>query len=253
MLKKRLIPVLLCRDGWIVQSINFKHTNMIGNAITAVDFFNTWSVDEIIILDVSKDTENREMIFDVIEGLSKKCFVPLSVGGWIREIDEIRMLLSKGADKVVINTLAFQTPEFITRCAERFGSQCIVVSIDAKRKDGGGYEVHIGQGRKPTGMSPVDWAQKAQRMGAGEIFLTSIDQDGSRQGYDIELMKSVSDAVNIPVIAFGGVWEWEHLVSGIRKGNVDAVAAGNVFHFTEHSTKHAKRYLQDSGINIRNS
>ena len=251
MVKKRLIPLLLYREGKLVQSINFKHPMAIGNAITKIDFFNTWSVDEIILLDIGRKKENRNKFFEVIDGLTRRSFVPLTVGGWITSITEIKELLHLGADKVAINTEAFTNPEFISKSSNSFGSQCIVISIDAK-KTNIGNEVHIDRGRKPIGITAAEWALEAEKRGAGEILLTSIDNDGSRQGYDLDLMKSVAGVVNIPVIAFGGVWTWDHLVDGITSG-VEAVGVGNVFHFIEHSTKKAKEYLIGNGVDVRES
>jgi cyclase len=253
MLKKRLIPSLLVRDGRIVQSVQFRHTNVIGNVITAVDFFNGWAVDEILILDVSRDRTGRTEFLDIVDELSERCFVPLCVGGWITSIADIETLLEHGADKIAINTHAFRNPGFITEAARVFGSQCIVVSIDVKRDEAGEPAVWIDRGREPTGIAPVDWARRAEQAGAGEILLTSIDNDGMRKGYDLPLMKSVSEAVGIPVIAFGGVGHWSHMAAGVKEGGVDAVSAGNIFHFTEHSTKKAKEYLRENGVDVRDT
>ncbi|MCM8811723.1 MAG: imidazole glycerol phosphate synthase cyclase subunit [Candidatus Omnitrophica bacterium] len=250
MLKKRLIPVLILRDGQVVQSIQFRHTNVIHwNPVTAVDFFNKWAVDEILLLDVSRTTENRQKFYDAVHTLSAKCFVPLTVGGWVTSTEEIRKLLRLGADKVSVNTQAVRHPEFISEAAQIFGSQCIVVSIDVKKIDGA-RRVVIDRGREITELAPVEWAREAEKRGAGEIFLTSIDHDGTRSGYDLELMRQVSHAVSIPVIAFGGAFAWEHLAEGILAG-AEACAAANVFHFTEHSTKKAKEHLRKAGIEVR--
>jgi cyclase len=251
MLKHRLIATLLCRNGRIVQSIGFNHTNVIGNVITAVDFFNTWAIDEIVILDVSREKENQAMFFSVIQDLSRRCFVPLSVGGFVQSINDIRNLIKIGADKVIINTHAFKDPDFIHHSSEIFGNQCIVVSIDVKKNDVKNYEVFVDRGRKPTGVSVIDWCVESARRGAGEIYLTSIDNDGARNGYDLDLIKLVTDAVDIPVIASGGVGKWEHLEQGINTGNAQAVSAANIFHFTEHSTKKAKEYLEQTGLDVR--
>jgi cyclase len=253
MLKKRLIPSLLVRDGRIVQSVQFRHTNVIGNVITAVDFFNGWAVDEILILDVSREHTGRDEFLDIVEELSERCFVPLCVGGWITSVRDIETLLEHGADKIAINTQAFRNPEFIGEAAQVFGSQCIVVSIDAKRDEGGEPTVWIDRGREHTGVSAVEWAKAAEARGAGEILLTSIDNDGMRKGYDLALMKSVADAVRIPVIGFGGVGHWSHMAAGVIEGGLDAVSAGNIFHFTEHSTKKAKEYLRHAGIDVRDT
>ncbi len=251
MLKNRLIPNIILDNGNVVQSINFKHTNVIGNAITAVDFFNSWVVDEIIVLDVSKTEENRDMFHKIIRGLSKRCFVPLTVGGWIKNIDDISKLLIEGADKIAINTEAVNDPNIIKKSSEIFGSQCIVVSIDVKKNQNNEYEVYTDRGRNPTGMDPIDWSKQVETLGAGEILLTSIDNDGSLKGYDIDLLKKVSNNVSIPVIAFGGVGKWQHFVDGINLGNVNAVSAANIFHFTEHSTYRAKEFMKKSGLNVR--
>ncbi|MGZ8267226.1 MAG: imidazole glycerol phosphate synthase subunit HisF [Burkholderiales bacterium] len=253
MLKKRLIPSLLVRDGRIVQSVQFRHTNVIGNVITAVDFFNGWAVDEILILDVSRDHTGREEFLDIVDELSERCFVPLAVGGWIASIEDVETLLEHGADKITVNTHAFRNPAFITEAAKAFGSQCIVVSIDVRRDEDGVPIAWIDRGRESTGEGAVEWAKRAVDMGAGEILLTSIDNDGTRNGYDLALMKSVSEAVSVPVIAFGGVGHWSHMVAGVKEGGADAVSAGNIFHFTEHSTKKAKEYLRNADVDVRDT
>ena len=251
MLKRRLIPVLILRDGQVVQSIQFKHTNVIHwNAVTAVDFFNRWSVDEIVVLDVSRSEKKRERFYEAVKGLSEKCFVPLTVGGWVGSVDEMRRITRLGADKVTINTAAFRDPELISQCAAVFGSQCVVVSIDAGQVDGRRV-VCIDRGREPTDVGVVDWAQRAEERGAGEIFLNSIEHDGFRQGYDLELLEQVTAAVDIPVVAMGGVFEWQHLVDGVRIGGADAVAAANIFHYTEHATRKAKAFMAEAGIDVR--
>jgi len=238
-------------NGNVVQSVNFNHTNVIGNAITAVDFFNSWVVDEIIILDVSRTKNQRQKFHKIINGLSKRCFVPLTVGGWIEDIPEIHQFLNEGADKVCINTMAVLKPEFIKECSKVFGSQCIIVSIDVRRSEESLYEVFIDRGQKGTGLDPVDWAKEVQQNGAGEILLTSIDHDGLKNGYDLELLKNVCQNVTIPVISFGGVGNWKHFVDGIKLGKADAVSAANIFHYTEHSTYEAKKFMFEAGINVR--
>lgn len=251
-LKKRLIPVLILRDGRVVQSVQFKHTNVIHwKPVTAVDFWDRWAVDEIVVLDVSKDRENRELFYEITEGLSKKCMVPLSVGGWVDSTAEVKKLLRLGADKVVINTAAVRDPGFITRVAEGFGNQCTVVSIDVKAHADGRYEVYADRGTQPTGLSPFEWAKTAVSHGAGEIFLNCIERDGFRQGYDLKLVRGVVDAVDVPVIAMGGVLTWQHLVDGVQIGGADAVAAANIFHYTEHATKKAKEYMRKAGLEVR--
>jgi cyclase len=251
MLKKRLIPSLLVRNGRIVQSVNFQHTNVIGNAFTAVDFFNTWAVDEIIILDISPGREFKQQFLEIVAGLSHRCFVPLTVGGWIQTCEDIRTVLLSGADKVCINTQACKQPTFISEAAGVFGLQCIVVSMDVRGTTMETYEVYSEHAVTPTGWHPVDWAREVQKRGAGEIYLTSVDRDGCGQGYDLTLVRAVSEAVDIPVIAFGGVGHWQHMVEGITVGKAEAVAAANIFHYTEHSTKKAKEYLIATGIDMR--
>lgn len=251
MLKRRLIASLLARHGRIIQSVEFNHTNVIGNAITAVDFFNTWAVDEIVILDISREKDFRHQFYKIVEELSERCFVPLSVGGWVTEAEDVRTLLKLGADKVIINTQAYRQDNFVEEVSYIFGSQCIVVSIDVKINSAGNYEVFVDRGREPTGMDPLNWALEVEKRGAGEIYLTSIDRDGTRKGYDNKLTKMISDAVDIPVIASGGVGSWHHFVDGINCGNADAVSAANIFHFTEHSTKKAKEFMHQAGVEVR--
>lgn len=250
MLKKRLIACLLWNNGMIVQSINFRHTNSVGNAITAVEFFHTWAIDEIIILDVSRDNSQREKFFEIIQELSSRLFIPLTIGGKIQDTETMKRLFRLGADKICINTAAVKNPSLITEAATMFGNQAVVVSIDTKLNNGK-YEVYINQGREPTRLNAVEWAKTAEKQGAGEIFLTSIDRDGSRKGYDLDLVKRVSESVSIPVIASGGVGEWQHLVDGILLGKADAVSAANIFHYFEQSTKKAKDYMLTRGIDVR--
>ncbi|MBM3231708.1 imidazole glycerol phosphate synthase subunit HisF [Candidatus Peregrinibacteria bacterium] len=250
MLKHRLIACLLWRDGFLIQSKNFKHTNAVGSAMTAIDFFNTWAIDEIVLIDVTRKQDNREMFHRDLVELSKRCFVPLTVGGWVHTIDDVRRFLTEGADKVIVNTSAFRDHAFLSAASKRFGNQCMVVSIDAKRIAPHRYEVCIDRGSTPTGVSPEAWAKEAEQLGAGEIFLTSIDNDGSQNGYDAELIHLVSNTVGIPVIASGGVGEWKHFADGIANG-ASAVSAANIFHYSDQSTKKAKNYLFEQGIDVR--
>ena len=251
MLKKRLVPSLVLRDGAVVRSLNFTHTNVIHwKPLTAVDFFNRWAVDEIVVLDVSRDLSRREVFYEVVDGLSRKCFVPLTVGGWVTTADEARRLLRLGADKIVINTQAVREPALLTECALSFGAQCVVVGIDVRRAASGEPRVWVDRGREATALTAAEWAREAERRGAGEILLTSIDREGTGQGYDLELVREVAAAVSVPVIAFGGAFEWQHLVDGIRAG-AEAASAANVFHFTEHSTKKAKDFMRAAGIDVR--
>ncbi len=255
MIKHRLIAVLLVYNGDVVQTRRFRRTNMVGSAFTAVDFFNAWAVDEIMVLDISDDEGHRDEFLEIIEGLSRRCFVPLSVGGKIRTLEHVRQYTRVGADKVVINTQAVRDPAFVTEVAGTFGSQCVVVSIDAAPDPtmASGYRVFIDNGREATELDAVAWAQAVVGRGAGEVMINSLEHDGDKRGYDLTLLRRISDAVHAPVIAMGGVGCWDHLVAGIRTGHADAVAAGNIFHYSEHSTKRAKDHLARSGLPVRAS
>ena len=250
MVKKRLTAVLIIRDGQVVQSIKFKHTNVIHyDATHAMEAFNKWSVDEIVLLNVSRDPESQSHFANVVLNVSRHCFVPLTAGGWITNVDYAQLLLRNGADKLCLNTALAEEPSLVESLARRYGRQCIVISIDVKRVEDR-VQVVVDRGRTLTGIDPIEWATKAQKIGAGEILFNSIDHDGFRKGYDLETLKSICQAVDIPVIAFGGVSKWHHLVEGIDAG-AGAVAAANIFHYTEQSTKHAKAFLAQSGINVR--
>jgi len=251
MLKKRLIPCLVMRDQIIVQSIGFQDYLPIGSPRIAIEFVSNWDVDEILLLDITAGREHKKPNLSLINELSNYCFVPLTVGGGIRELDDIKNLLQAGADKIAINTIALEQPGFIGQSAQRFGSQCIVVSMDVRINSDGKYEVVGNGGQNFTGRSPLVWAKQVQDLGAGEIFLNSVDRDGMGQGYDLELIKMVVESVSIPVIACGGVGQMAHLAAGITQAGASAVSAGNIFHFTEHSTIVAKDYLQNAGIDVR--
>ncbi len=263
MLKKRLIPCLFLKNGYLVRSEKFTHHQILGNAIHQVERFNKWEVDELIYIDISED-ENYEIrrddqkvksemdILKILQAVSKTCFVPLTFGGRIRSIEDIQKRLSSGADKVTINTIAIQNPEFITQAANIFGSQCIIVSIDFKKNESGKNEVYSDHGRKSTGLDVIEWAKEAERRGCGEIFLNSIERDGMAQGYDLALLKEVAESVKIPVIACGGAGTFKHMGEAIIEGRADAVAAGNIFHFTELSTKMARKQLIKMGVPVRN-
>lgn len=251
--KHRLIASLLVYNGDVVQTRRFRPTNNVGSAFTAVDFFNGWTVDEIIVLEISKDDAYLERFESIVEGLSRRCFVPLTVGGKIRGLDQVLAYTRAGADKVSINTAALNNPALIADVAERFGRQCVVVSIDARRNPQmpSGYEAVGSRGRVPSGRDARAWAAEAVDRGAGEILLNEIEHDGDKRGYDIDLVRLISDAVDVPVIAFGGVANWDHLVEGVRQGHAHAVAAGNIFHYTEHSTKKAKEFMAAAGLPVR--
>jgi cyclase len=247
MLRKRLITVLTFNDGVLFRTKlfnpDYRYTQ---------NFVDAWSVDEVVALDVTRpDQGKRENFYDVVKNLASKCFVPLAAGGGVRTIDDFRKMLSIGADKVVINTEAVRNPGFITQAANLFGAQCVVVSIDAKKHEDGRYEVFVEQGTKPTGLDPVEWAKKAQEYGAGEIMITSIEKDGSLQGYDNELNKMVSETVSVPVLVCGGAGKWQDFVDGFIKGKASAVCTTCIYHFTDTSIKSAKKYLNEAGIDVR--
>lgn len=251
MLKKRLIAVLILRDGKVVQSVRFKHTNVIhSDAIHAIKCFNKWAVDEIVMLNVSRDAASREQFAQIVENISSECFVPLTAGGWITGMDYAAQLLHSGADKLCLNSAFQDDPDMVTALSLRYGRQCIVASMDVKLNEHGQTTVFVDRGSRDTGVDPLAWARRVVELGAGEIFFNSIDHDGNRKGYHLELIKQLCAAVDVPVIAFGGVFQWQHLVEGIQAGAA-AVAAANIFHYTEHSTKKAKQFLAGAGVPVR--
>lgn len=251
MLKKRLIAVLILRDGQVVQSVKFRHTNVIHyDPIYAIECFNKWAIDEIVMLNVSRSPATREQFAEIVGKISCECFVPLTAGGWITDQDYAALLLRSGADKLVLNTAFMGMPNLPTALSRRHGRQCIVASMDVKRCDDGTATVWVDRGSRDTDIAPVAWARRLVETGAGEILFNSIDYDGNRKGYDLEHLREVCSAVDVPVIAFGGVFHWKHLLEGIQTG-AQAMAAANIFHYTEHSTKMAKRYLLDAQVPIR--
>ena len=261
MKKKRLIPVLLLRNGWLVQSKRFERYQNIGNPISSVKRFSEWASDELIYIDISRGTQydmqrddlahpNRGNLLEIIEDVSKVSFMPITVGGQIRSIQDIEQRLSRGADKVTINTAALNNPQFIELAAKEFGSQCIVISIDAKRIDGKSVVMSDG-GRISTNWLAMDWAFEVENMGAGEILMNSVDRDGMKTGYDIDLLHEVSQSVKVPVIALGGVGEMEHFSEALLKTAVDGVAAANFFQYSDQSVYLAREYLYGLGINVR--
>ncbi len=262
MKKNRLIPILLLKNGFLVQSKGFCRYQNIGNPITAVRRFSDWASDELIYLDISRDDAydmhredlhypNRSNIVDILRDVSKECYMPITMGGKIRSLEDIAIRLKNGADKIAINTKALEDPMFITHAAREFGSQCIIVSIDAKLS-GDRYSVMSNGGRMPTAHDAVAWAKRCEECGAGEILINSIDRDGMQNGYDLRLIGAVSKAVGIPVIACGGVGEWQHFAEAFNNTKVDAVAAANIFHYTDQSVYLAKKYLYEHGCNVRN-
>jgi cyclase len=252
MVKNRLIAVLVIRDGKVVQSIQFKHTNIIHwDPVEAIDSFNGWAVDEIVALNVSRKQESKTEFLKIVDRLADKCFVPLSVGGWIEQVDDASETIRCGADKVIINTAAYEHPTLIEEIAGRHGSQACVVSIDSKPDDQGQRRVCIDRARKLTETAPVEWARTAAERGAGEIFYNSVDHDGNRGGYDLEGIRLLTQQLRIPVIAFGGAQTWEHLEEGVVEAGADAVAAANILHYTEQSVLKAKKYLLSKELNFR--
>jgi len=251
MLKKRLMPCMLLRERHLVQSIEFRRYLIIGKPKFTIERFIDWDVDEIIFLDISATKENRGPDLEIISETARGCFVPLTVGGGIRTLKDIRNVLKAGADKTSMNTEAIRRPNFITESSDVFGSQCIVISMDVKTNEGGEYEVFIDSGKKPTDREPVEWAKEIEELGGGEIFLTSIDRDGAKEGYDINLIKKVSDSVDIPLIACGGVGKMDDFPEGILKGHASAVSAANIFQHGEHSTLRAKAAMKLAGVDVR--
>jgi len=254
MLAKRIIPCLDVKEGRVVKGISFVNLRDAGDPVEAARLYNDEGADEICFLDITASSEKRSILIDVVRKTAEQVFMPLTVGGGVRTLDDIRTLLNAGADKVSINTAAVQNPEFVREASERFGSQCIVVAIDARRvvpDELPHWEVYIHGGRTGTGIDAVQWAKKMQGYGAGEILLTSMDRDGTKDGYDIELTRAVSESVTIPVIASGGVGTLEHLYEGITAGKADAVLAASIFHFREYTIRETKEYLKSRGICVR--
>ena len=251
MLKARIIPCLDVKDGRTVKGINFVDLVDAGDPVEQAKFYDEQGADELTFLDITASHENRDTIFDVVNRTAEQCFMPLTVGGGVRQVEDIRKLLLAGADKVSINTAAVHRPEFVGEAAEKFGSQCIVVAIDARSTGPNKWEIFTHGGRESTGIDAVDWARKMANLGAGEILLTSMDRDGTRSGFDIELTRALSDSVQLPVIASGGVGTLDHLVEGIRDGHASAVLAASIFHFGEYSIIEAKAHMAAAGVAVR--
>ncbi|MGE0371231.1 MAG: imidazole glycerol phosphate synthase subunit HisF [Gammaproteobacteria bacterium] len=254
-LAKRIIPCLDVDKGRVVKGVRFASITDAGDPVEIARIYDAQGADELVFLDITASAEERATMVHVVEQVAAQVFIPLTVGGGIREVTDIRRMLNAGADKVAVNTAAIANPDFVRIAAERFGSQCIVVAIDAKRvagPDGApAWEIFTHGGRKATGIDAVAWARKMAELGAGEILLTSMDRDGTRDGYDLELTAAVSAAVGIPVIASGGVGELEHLADGLLRGRADAVLAASIFHYGQHTVQDAKRYLAGRGIPVR--
>ncbi|MGD8910426.1 MAG: imidazole glycerol phosphate synthase subunit HisF [Chromatiales bacterium] len=255
MLAKRIIPCLDVDAGRVVKGVKFVDIRDAGDPVEVARRYNEEGADEITFLDITASSDDRETIVHVVEQVASEVFIPLTVGGGIRNADDIRRMLNAGADKVAINTAAVFNPEFVREATERFGSQCIVVAIDAKQVSGAGeplkWEIFTHGGRKPTGLDAVEWARRMSDYGAGEILLTSMDRDGTKIGFDNKLTRAIVDAVPIPVIASGGVGNLQHLVDGVKQGGADAVLAASIFHFAEYSIGEAKRFMQEQNVEVR--
>jgi cyclase len=251
MLKTRIIPCLDVKEGRVVKGVNFVDLIDAGDPVEHAKAYSDAGADELCFLDITASSDNRDTLYHVVTSVAEACFIPLTVGGGVREVEDVRKLLLAGADKVAINTAAVHRPEFVREAAEKFGSQCIVVAVDAKRNDAGTFEIFTHGGRKPTGIDAIEWAAKMESLGAGEILLTSMDRDGTKEGFDIPLTRAVSDKVTIPVIASGGVGELEHFAQGVRDAKASALLAASVFHFGTFSVEEVKAYMQAQGIPMR--
>jgi len=251
MLKTRIIPCLDVKDGRVVKGVNFVDLIDAGDPVEAAKAYDAAGADELCFLDIAATHENRGTMFDVARRTAEQCFMPLTVGGGVRTPDDVRNLLLAGADKVSFNSAAVADPDVVARSADRFGSQCIVVAIDAKTTTPGHWEIFTHGGRKPTGIDAVDFARLVEAKGAGEILLTSMDRDGTREGFNLPLTRAISDAVSIPVIASGGVGTLQHLVDGVTEGHASAVLAASIFHFGDHTIAEAKQFMHDAGIEVR--
>ena len=252
-LARRIIPCLDVKDGRVVKGINFVGLRDAGDPVECARRYDAEGADELCFLDITASHERRETLLDVVSRTADQVFVPLTVGGGVRSVENVRALLRAGADKVAINSAAVRDPSLIARCSAAFGRQCIVAAVDARQTPGGGFEVYTHGGRTPTGIDALQWAEELDRLGAGEILLTSMDRDGTRDGYDVALTRAVVDRVGVPVIASGGVGTLEHLVEGVTDAGADAVLAASIFHFGEYSIEQAKRALEAKGVAVRRS
>ena len=250
-LTKRIIPCLDVDQGRVVKGVRFVNLVDAGDPVEQAKFYDAEGADELVFLDITASSGNRDIMRDIAARTADEVFIPFTVGGGLRTVEDIREILKVGADKVTLNTAPLENPDLIREASERFGSQCVVVAIDAKRVEQGDWEVYSHGGRNPTGKDALEWAQKVQALGAGEILLTSMDCDGTRKGYDIELTRTISQALTIPVIASGGAGNLEHLYEVLDEGKADAVLAASIFHFREHTIRETKEYLQSRGMPVR--
>jgi cyclase len=251
MLKSRLIPCLDVKDGRVVKGVNFVNLRDAGDPVECAKAYDAAGADELCFLDITASHENRGILLDVVQRTAEACFMPLTVGGGVRTLDDIRNLLLAGADKVSINSAAVANRQFVREASEKFGAQCIVVAIDAKKTGEGRWEIFTHGGRRPTSIDAVEYAKEVAALGAGEILLTSMDRDGAKSGFDLALTRAVADAVTIPVIASGGVGDLDHLVEGVREGHASAVLAASIFHFGEFTIGQAKRHMAKAGLAMR--
>ena len=250
-LAKRIIPCLDVTAGRVVKGINFVALRDAGDPVEIARRYDEQGADEITFLDITATSDQRDLILHIIEAVASQVFIPLTVGGGVRSVDDVRRLLNAGADKISINTSAVTNPQLVFDASQKYGSQCIVVAIDAKKTGDNKWEVFTHGGRKPTGLDVIEWAQEMERLGVGEILLTSMDRDGTKVGFDLDLTRAVSDAINVPVIASGGVGGLQDLADGIKRGHADAVLAASIFHYGQHTVQEAKRFMAAQGIPMR--
>ena len=250
MLKPRIIPCLDVKDGRVVKGVNFVDLIDAGDPVSQAKIYDEQGADELCFLDITASSDNRDTLYHVVTDVAEHCFMPLTVGGGVRQVEDVRKLLLAGADKVAINTAAITNPDLVKQAAQKFGSQCIVVAIDAKFHQGR-FEIYTHGGRKPTGIDALEWAKKMQDFGAGELLVTSMDRDGTKQGFDIKLTKAITDITNIPVIASGGVGALDDFVAGVNEAGATGLLAASIFHFGEYSVRQVKEHMQKSGIKMR--
>ncbi len=251
MYTKRIIPCLDINDGRVVKGVNFVNLRDAGDPVEVAKAYDKEGADEVVFLDITASSDHRKTVVDLVRRVAEQLFIPFTVGGGIRSVDDFREVLREGADKVAVNSAAINNPELISEAAEKFGSQCVVLAMDAKRKDDGSWTVYKNGGRVDVGLDALEWAKKAEKLGAGEILLTSMDADGTKNGYDLELTRVIADSVDIPVIASGGAGKKEHFLEALTEGHAEAALAASLFHYKELSIQEVKGFLKDSGVNVR--